>query len=346
MLLKIGSVFRETFESWNADRAPRLAAALAYYAMFSLAPLLVITVAILTAVYGETAARGELGLTLQHIVGTEAAVFLQDLVASSQRAHAGPIATLISVLVVVFGALNFFAALQDALNTIWGVSPHLVDTRAGILFFLKSRLLSFLMVLLIGGLLIVFIGFSSVISAVITLGSSMGVLFGLAPLLLRILDLVLSMLVITILFATLFKVLPDAHSTWGDILFGAAVTALLFVIGETALSLYLGSGAVASVFGAAGTLVVLLVWVYYSAQILLLGAEFTRVFAKRRGTHIRPRSPRPKPLELPAPSPETIPPATAIVKAEVQPEPQGEGTADVKPPVPPPDAQAEERIEA
>ncbi|MDX2163052.1 MAG: YihY/virulence factor BrkB family protein [bacterium] len=299
MIVPVLSLFRETFESWNANRAPRLAAALAYYAMFSIAPILVILVAIAGAVYGENAVRGELSLALEQIVGRESAQFVQEIVVSIQTAPSGRLATVISVIVVVFGAMNFFAALQDALNTIWGVSPHLRDAREGILFFLKSRLLSFLMVVIVGALLLLFIAFSSIVNAVITLGSGLGVLPDFAPGVLRVLDLLLSTTVITLMFAILFKVLPDAHIAAEDVFFGALVTALLFVVGETLLSLYLGSGAVASVFGAAGTLVVLLVWVYYSAQILLLGAEFTRVFAKRRGVHIRPRSPRPEDFVAP-----------------------------------------------
>ncbi len=308
ILIAALSAFRETFESWNADRAPRLAAALAYYAIFSIAPLLVIVVAIAGAVYGENAVRGELSLALQNIVGAEAADFVQEIVISIQTAPSGRAATIISIVVIAFGAMNFFAALQDALNTIWGVSPHLRDARAGIVFFIKSRLLSFLMVGIIGLLILSFIAFSSLISAVITLGSNMNVLPGFLPTLLRILDLFLSTAVLTLLFAIIFKVLPDAYIAWEDVFFGSLMTGLLFVIGETALSLYLGSGAVASVFGAAGALVVLLVWVYYSAQILLLGAEFTRVFAKRRGAHIRPRSPRPDaaPAVEPAPHSEQI----------------------------------------
>lgn len=293
IIIRAASVIRETVENWSIDRAPRLAAAIAYYAMFAIAPLLVIIVAIAGAAFGESAVRGEVQEALTGVLGASTAQFLEEIVLSINTEQAGGLATILSIALLFFGAMGVFGALQDALNTIWGVQPHLSTVRSSVVFFLQSRLLAFLMVLLIGGALLIFIALSSVISGLITLADDTGMLTGFTPTLLRILDVTLSVSVITVFFAMIFKFLPDAYVGWSDVFFGALVTALLFVVGETLLGLYLGSGAVASIFGVAGSLVVLLVWVYYSAQILLLGAEFTQVFARRRGALIRPRRPRP-----------------------------------------------------
>ncbi len=293
IIIRAASVIRETVENWSIDRAPRLAAAIAYYAMFAIAPLLVIIVAIAGAAFGESAVRGEVQEALTGVLGASTAQFLEEIVLSINTEQAGGLATILSIALLFFGAMGVFGALQDALNTIWGVQPHLSTVRSSVVFFLQSRLLAFLMVLLIGGALLIFIALSSVISGLITLADDTGMLTGFTPTLLRILDVTLSVSVITVFFAMIFKFLPDAYVGWSDVFFGALVTALLFVVGETLIGLYLGSGAVASIFGVAGSLVVLLVWVYYSAQILLLGAEFTQVFARRRGALIRPRRPRP-----------------------------------------------------
>lgn len=293
LIIRMSSVIRETVENWSIDRAPRLAAAIAYYTMFAIAPLLVITVAIAGAAFGESAVRGEVQEALTGVLGVQTAQFVEELVLGINTERAGGLATVLSVALLFFGAMNVFAALQDALNTIWGVHPHLSSVRSSIVFFLQSRLLAFVMVIVIGAALLLFIFLSSIITALITLADDAGVLSGYTPILLRILEVTLSVSVITLFFAMIFKFLPDAYVGWSDVFFGALVTALLFVVGETLLGLYLGSGGIASIFGVAGSLVVLLVWVYYSAQILLLGAEFTQVFARRRGALIRPRRPRP-----------------------------------------------------
>ena len=260
-IIRAASVIRETVENWSVDRAQRLAAALAYYAMFSIAPVLVIIVAIAGAAFGENAVRGEIQRALTGALGSQTAQFLEEIVLSINTERAGGLATVLSIVLLFFGAMGFFGALQDALNTIWGVHPHLSTIRSNVVFFLQSRLLSFIMVLLIGAALLLFIAMSSIISAMITLAGQVGALAGVTPFLLRALDVTLSISVITMLFAMIFKFLPDAYVAWSDVFFGSLVTALLFVVGETLLGLYLGSGAVASIFGVAGSLVGLLAWV-------------------------------------------------------------------------------------
>jgi membrane protein len=286
-LMKIvGTVFdllKTTFNEWNEDKAPRLAAALAYYTAFSIAPLLVIVIAVVGLVYGQEAARGQIVQQIQNEVGRDTAEIIQTMIENANSEPAGIVATVIGIVTIIFGAAGFFGQLQDALNTIWEVQPK---PNRGIKDVIRERFLSFTMVLGIGFLLLV----SLVISAV--LSSLHNFVIGLLPgaqLLTQILNFVLSFGVVTLLFAMIYRVLPDVDLAWKDVAIGAVITALLFTIGKFLLSLYLGNSGVASSYGVAGSFVVLLLWVYYSAQILLFGAEFTQVYARRHGSlYIQP----------------------------------------------------------
>ena len=279
----IVGLLKQTWAEWQEDKASRLAAALAYYTAFSIAPLLVIAIAIAALVFGEKAAQGQIAAQLGTLVGKEAAEAIQALlVSSSQKPAQGTIATLISIALLFFGASNIFTQLQDSLNTIWEVAPK---PGRGIRGIIQDRILSFGMVLGIGFLLLVSLILSTVLAA---LGNYFGSLMPGLQFLWSTLNFLLSFGVITLLFALMYKFLPDVKITWGDVGIGAVITALLFTIGKSLISLYLGNSSVGSTYGAAGSLVVLLLWVNYSAQILFFGAEFTQVYANKYGSRIVP----------------------------------------------------------
>lgn len=276
---------RDTVTEWNEDNVPLLAAALAYYTIFSLAPLLVIAIAIAGAVFGEDAARGEIVRQLAGLVGEDGAKFIQSMIQNANKpGSGGTIATLISIGILLFGASGVFGQLQMALNTIWEVKPK--PGRA-VKSFLQSRFLSFAMVLVIGFLLLVSLVLSAALSGV---SSILGGFLPEALAIGKLLDFVLTFAITTVLFASIYKFLPDVEVPWKNLWIGSAVTALLFNIGKVLLGVYLGNSSVGSTYGAAGSLVVLLIWIFYSAQILLLGAEFTQVYSKYRGRPIQPSS--------------------------------------------------------
>jgi len=278
----IFKLLKETFQEWQKDKASRLAAALAYYTVFSLAPLLVIAIATAGLIFGEAAARGEIVGQIQGAVGTSAAELIQSALDNASRPDISSVASLISIVVLLFGASGVFAQLQDALNTVWNVQPK---SGAGIKNFITKRLLSFLMVLSIGIFLLVFMALSAFLSVLSKYQSALLPGFGF---LWQILNYALSFSLIILLFAIIYKFLPDAKIAWRDVWMGAIITALLFTIGNWLLGWYLGTGSLGSAYGAAGSLMVLLAWVYYSSQIFLFGAEFTQVYAKKYGSRIVP----------------------------------------------------------
>ena len=278
----IFQLLKETFQEWQDDKASRLAAALAYYTVFSLAPLVIIAIAIAGAIFGEEAAKGELVGQIEGLVGAQGAEVIQTAVSNANKPNTGSIASIISIAVLLFGASGVFAQLQDALNTVWEVE---VDPNMGIMGFIRKRILSFGAVLGIGFLLLV----SLVISAVLTgISHYMSNAVPGIDFLWQILNLVISFTVVTFLFALMFKFLPDVKIKWSDVWIGAIITSLLFTLGKYLLGLYLGRSSFGSAYGAAGSLVVLLAWIYYSAQILFFGAEFTQVYARRYGSQIVP----------------------------------------------------------
>jgi len=275
-------LIRETADSWLEHHAPRLAASLAYYTLLSIAPLVVIAVALAGLVFGENAARGQISNQLGAIVGDQAAKGIEAVIANARSPSSGLASTVVGVVVLLFGASGIFGELQSTLDAIWDVEPK---PGRGIWGTVKDRFISFTMVLGVAFMLLV----SLVISAAL---SAAGHFFQSAlpggEAAWQILNFCVSLGVITVLFALIFKVVPDVDIRWADVWIGAAVTALLFSIGKFALGLYLGKSSITSSYGAAGSLVALAIWVYYAAQILFLGAEFTRVQARRHGTPIRP----------------------------------------------------------
>jgi membrane protein len=273
---------KETFEEWDRDKASRLAAALAYYTAFSLAPILVISIGIAGMVLGERAAQGEIVAQLEGLVGTKGARLIEEMIAASRKPSHGVAATAVGFAVLLFGATGAFGQLQDSLNTIWEVKPRPGRGWRGIV---RDRLFSLTMVLGTGFLLLVSLVLSAALAGV---GAYLNDFLLLPEPLLHVLNLVLSLVLVTLLFALIFKVVPDAKIAWRDVWIGAGITALLFSLGKFLIGLYLGKSTIASSFGAAASLAILLIWIYYSAQILFIGAEFTQVYATRFGSRIRP----------------------------------------------------------
>jgi membrane protein len=256
-----------------------MGAALAYYTLFSLAPFLIVVIAVAGLVFGAEAARGEIVAQLRGLIGEEGAVAVQGLLMSASRPATSILAGIIGVLTLLLGATSVFGELQSALDRIWR-SPALQQT-SGFRDLLRGRLLSFGMIVTIGFLLLVSLVASAALSA---FGTWSGEFLPGWEVVLQAVNLVVSFAMTTVLFAMVYRILPRVHVGWEDVWVGATVTAFLFSLGKSAIGLYLGKAGVTSGFGAAGSLVVLLVWVYYSAQIFLLGAEFTWVFAHRHGS--------------------------------------------------------------
>jgi membrane protein len=267
---------------WSHDRAPRLGAALAYYTVFSLVPFLVVVIALIGVVFGQEAAQSAILGQIATLVGEQSAAAIKDMIQRADQPATGLITTVVAVGTLLIGASGVFGQLQDALNTVWGVEPK---EGRGVWGFVKDRFLSFVAVLGTGFLLLVSLILSS---ALALLGKWFSGLLPLPEAVLQLFNFALSFTVVTGLFALIFKVLPDAKVAWRDVWVGAALTAALFTVGKFALGLYLGKSNVASGYGAAGSLVLVLLWVYYSAQIMLYGAEFTQVYANRVGERIVP----------------------------------------------------------
>jgi membrane protein len=265
---------------WLADKAPRLGAAVAFYSMLSLAPLLVITIAVVGLAFGEGTARAQVVAQARALVGPQGAEAVAAMVEHARRPGAGILASALGFATLLFGASGVFGELKDALNSIWGVKP---PPGGGIGKFIRDRALSFAMVLLVGFLLLAALVLTTALAG---LAPSLA---GSVPALawaLRGAHLLVSLGVYTLLFALVFRVLPDARIAWRDVWVGAAITATLFAVGTFAIGLYLSKAGVGSPYGAAGSLAVLLVWVYYSAQVLFFGAEVTQVYANRFGSRI------------------------------------------------------------
>jgi len=279
---KAPPLLKEAVADWSQDHAPRLGAALAYYTVFSIVPLLIIIIAVIGLVFGQEAAQSAIMQQIAGLVGEQSAEAIKDMIQRAEQPSTGLLSTVIAIGTLLIGASAFFGELQAALNTVWGVEPK---EGRGLWGFIKSRFLSMATVLGTAFLLLVSLVLSTALSA---LGKWFGGVLPLPEFVLQTVNILLSFAVITGLFALIFKVLPDARIAWKDVWVGAALTSALFTIGKFAIGLYLGKSNVGSAYGAAGSLVILLVWVYYSAQILLYGAEFTQVYANRRGQRIVP----------------------------------------------------------
>jgi membrane protein len=270
---------KDSANAWVDDRAPSMGAALSYYTVFSIAPLLLIVIAVAGLVFGTDAAQGAIVGQLQGLLGERAAQTIQDVLRSVSEPHEGVLATLIGVAVLLLGATTVFAELQDDLDRVWKAPARAKPT--GVWGWVRSRILSFGIILAFGFLLLVSLVASASIAA---LGKWWGPAFGDWEALAHAVNFVVSFALITVMFALIYRFMPHVKVQWRDVWIGSVVTALLFSIGKLLIGLYIGKSSVASGFGAAGSLAILLVWVYYSAQVFLLGAEFTRVFAQTHGS--------------------------------------------------------------
>lgn len=279
-------LLQETVAEWQKDNCLRLGAALSFYTLLSLAPLLVVIIAIVALVFGDRMAHGEVMGRVEDLLGADTAGAVRGMVERASQPRSGILATLAGLGMSALGASGLFGQLQQALNDIWDVKAA---GGGGVRGMLKKRASSFSMLLLIGFLLMVSLGAGAALTA---LSERIAGLFPGAAAASRAADLLISLLVTSGLFALLFKVLPDLAIRWSDVLIGAVFTALLFSVGRLGIAYYLGRSTGTSVYGAAGSLVALLMWVYYSSQLLFFGAEFTHVYARRYGS-LRPEGERP-----------------------------------------------------
>lgn len=272
-------LFGQAFTSWKNDYAPSMGAALAYYTVFSVAPLLLIVISVAGLVFGQDAARGEIFAQLSGLMGAQGALAVQGMLEAVNKPTEGIVATVVGIALVIVGATTVFGELQDAMDRIWRAPAR--DTSSGIWSLVRVRLLSFSMVMGIGFLLMVSLVASAALAAI---GKWWSPMFGGWATLAQFVNFVFSFAMVTVIFAMIYKLMPRVRVQWRDVWVGASVTALLFTVGKHLIGLYIGKSSVASGYGAAGSLVVLLVWVYYSAQIFLLGAEFTWVYAHKYGS--------------------------------------------------------------
>ena len=271
-------ILRRAVAGWWNDNVPRLGASLAYYTLFALAPILVVAIAIGGLVFGPEAVRGEIVGQIQGLIGREGAEAVQAMLEGASRRGSSIAATVVGIITFFLAATGAFLELQTALNAIWRVEPKSDGSYWRVL--VMQRVISFGLVVAMGFLLLTSLLVSAALAAV---DRYMGNAFPGVVVLWEALNVIVSLTVITLLFALIYKVLPDVKLSWRDVWIGALVTAGLFSIGRLVIGLYLGTASVASTYGAAGSVVVILIWVYYSAQIILLGAEFTRAYVDEFG---------------------------------------------------------------
>ena len=270
----LGRVLKRALAGWWSDNVPRLGASLAYYTLFALAPILVIAIGVAGLVFGRDAVRGEIVGQIQGLVGRQGAEGVQAMLEGAARPSSSILATVIGSITAFLGATGAFIELQTALNAIWRVKPK---AGVSVTAFLLERLVSFGLVVAVGFLLLVSLLVSAALSA---LNRYLGDIFPALTAVWQAANVLVSLGVVTLLFAMVYKVLPDVELRWRDVWVGSLVTAAFFSIGKQLIGLYLGTSTIASSYGAAGSIVILLVWVYYSSQVVLLGAEFTRYYVE------------------------------------------------------------------
>jgi membrane protein len=276
-------VLKQSFRGFSDDKVMKLSASLAYYTVFSMGPLLIVIIYLCSLFFGREAIEGSIYGQIQSFVGSDTAKQLQDIIKNASVGDKGKVAAIIGVITLLIGATSVFAEIQDSINSVWGIKPK---PKKSWLKMLINRLLSFSVIVSLGFLLLVSLGVSYLVEA---LSKSLSRAFpDITVVVFYIINLLLSFAVIGTLFAVIFKVLPDAKIKWRDVIAGAIATALLFMLGKFAISFYIGQSDVGSTYGAAGSLVVLLVWVYYSSIILYFGAEFTKAYAVEFGSAIHP----------------------------------------------------------
>jgi membrane protein len=281
----IWHLLKDSFDGFLEDKVPKLSGSLAYFTIFSLGPMMLVVIFLAGLVLGERAVEGSLYAQIQQLVGQEAALQLQQLIKSASTSSGGTVAVVIGLVTLLIGATSVFAEIQDSINFIWHLK---INSRRGWLVTLKSRLVSFGMIAAIGFLFLVSLAASAVIDA---LGAKLGnIVPGVSGPIFFLAGYALTLLFATILFSFIFKTLPAAHVPWRDVWPGGLVTALLFMIGRFAISFYIRQSDFGTTYGAAGSLVVIVVWIYYSSLIFYFGAEFTKAYTTRFGAGIRPKS--------------------------------------------------------
>lgn len=274
------AILKTSVNEWLDDYAPSMGAAIAYYTAFSIAPLLVIVIAVAGYVFGEEAVRGSLHGQISGLVGSEGATAIQGLIKSAREPAEGVVASSVSLVLLIVGATTVFAEIQSAMDRLWHVPER--ARPSGLWGLLRARFLSFGLIL---GLAFLLTASLVVSAAVAAAGAYFSVLMPGWELVLQAVNLAVSLAVETALFAMIFKLMPSVRIAWGDVWTGAAVTAALFEVGKVLIALYVGKAGVSSTYAAAGSMAVLLIWVYYAAQIFLFGAKFTKVYANERGSH-------------------------------------------------------------
>ena len=282
-LREIGKVIIQSFKGFAEDKIPKYSASLAYTTVFSFGPLLIVIIFLCSIFFGQEATQGKIYSQMQQFVGEDAALQLQTIIQNASLHGKKTFAAVIGIITLLLGATAVFAEIQDSINTIWGLKAK---PKKGMLKILRNRFLSFSVVVSLGFLLLVSLAISTIVEG---LSDKLKASFpDVTVVVFYMLNLLISFVVITALFAVIFKVLPDAKTKWKDILPGALASGILFMIGKFAISFYIGKSNVGSTYGAAGSLVILLLWVYYSAMILYLGAEFANAWSSHKGSSIRP----------------------------------------------------------
>ena len=282
-LKTIWKVIVQSFKNFAGDKIPKYSASLAYTTIFSLGPLLIVIIFLCSIFFGEEAIQGRIYDQMDQFIGHDAALQIQTIIKNASLNNKGTLALVIGIITLIIGATAVFAEIQDSINTIWGLKAK---PNKGLWKILRNRFLSFSVIVSLGFLLLVSLALSAVIEA---LNERLKASFpDVAVIIFYILNLVISFVVITALFAVIFKVLPDAKTKWKDIFPGALASGILFMIGKFAISFYIGKAHVGSTYGAAGSLVIILLWVYYSAMILYLGAEFAKTWSSTKGSSMQP----------------------------------------------------------
>lgn len=279
----IGSVLKKSFDGFIDDKVLKLSASLAYYTVFSIGPMIIVVIYVAGLIYGREAAQGTIFEQIKGLVGANAALQIQDMIKNAAFSNQGSFAFTVGIITLIIGATGVFAEVQDSVNQIWNLKPK---PKKGWLKILTDRLLSFSVIISLGFILLVSLLVNGIIELLM---EKLQTRFpNVAVVVIYIVNLLITFLVISTLFGVIFKVLPDAIIKWKDVMVGSMVTAVLFMLGKFAITFYIGKSDVGTTYGAAGSLVVLLLWVYYSSVILYFGAEFTKAFAIKYGSPIHP----------------------------------------------------------
>ena len=279
----IWNILKGAANGFSDDKVMKLSGSLAYYTVFSMGPLLVVIISLCGLFLAREAVEGKIYGTLQGFVGQDTAAQLQEIIKNAGIGNKGKVAATIGLITLLIGATSVFAEIQDSINGIWGLKPK---PKRGWVKMLQNRFLSFSVIISLGFILLVSLGLSGIIEAIS--GRLQAAYPDVTVAIFYIVNLILTMTITTFIFAVIFKVLPDAEIRWRDVFIGAVVTAVLFMVGKAAISLYISQSEVGSTYGTAGSLVVLLVWIYYSSMILYFGAEFTKAYAMEYGAPIHP----------------------------------------------------------